>query len=560
MNNSEKISLKWNDFSEENFSSALKELRKDSDFCDVTLAFEDGQQIEAHKVVLSSSSPFFREILTKIKHPHPLIYMRSTKSDDFVGILDFLYFGEANVSQDHLDSFLELAGELKLKGLTEAPGQVNEEIIKDDLHQIKPKEEEINEEEQRFTKEERIVAISNQSVSTTNEDLNRQIKAMMSKGPVILEGSQRGRTARICNVCGKEGTVTAITGHIENNHITGVSHVCDICGRINRSRYTLVKHMRSYHSQVSFSEQDHLTSSTRNQVVADIIDVTLAPKDKEDRQVLFNSVAPPPSTNPPSAPPSPCIESQPATTPTSNSPPPSTMTNQSVSSTNEDLDRQIKSMMSKGRVILEGSQRGRTTRICNVCGKEGKMQSISNHIEYYHITGVSHDCDICGKINKSRQGLMKHMRSDHTQDSFSEQDPFKSSTRTQVDADIIDVTLAPKEDLQVVFNSVATPRSTNPPSAPPSTCIEPQPTTRPPFTPGWKVDNTKQSNPGSPTSSASSPSTPSPETLAANSQVFKCKQGENLNTRMCNDCDFHWPDLHTLKIHEFNYHGGPYPS
>ena len=34
-------------------------LREGKDFTDVTLACEDGQQVEAHKVVLTSSSPFF---------------------------------------------------------------------------------------------------------------------------------------------------------------------------------------------------------------------------------------------------------------------------------------------------------------------------------------------------------------------------------------------------------------------------------------------------------------------------------------------------------------------
>ena len=33
-------------------------------------------------------------------------------------IIDFLYFGEANVYQESLDSFLAVAEELKLKGLT----------------------------------------------------------------------------------------------------------------------------------------------------------------------------------------------------------------------------------------------------------------------------------------------------------------------------------------------------------------------------------------------------------------------------------------------------------
>ena len=44
------------------------------DFLDVTLASEDRKQIEAHKVILTVSSPFFQNLLKKNKHPHPLIY------------------------------------------------------------------------------------------------------------------------------------------------------------------------------------------------------------------------------------------------------------------------------------------------------------------------------------------------------------------------------------------------------------------------------------------------------------------------------------------------------
>ena len=83
---------------------------------DVTLACEDGSQIEAHKVVLASSSPFFMELLKRNKHAHPLLYMRGLRSEDLIAIVDFLYNGEANVCQENLDSFLALAEELKLKG------------------------------------------------------------------------------------------------------------------------------------------------------------------------------------------------------------------------------------------------------------------------------------------------------------------------------------------------------------------------------------------------------------------------------------------------------------
>ena len=80
MQNPEKLCLKWNDF-QDNLNSAFGVLRNDQDFADVTLACEDGSNIEAHKVALASSSPFFMEMLMKNKHPHPMIYMRGLKAE-----------------------------------------------------------------------------------------------------------------------------------------------------------------------------------------------------------------------------------------------------------------------------------------------------------------------------------------------------------------------------------------------------------------------------------------------------------------------------------------------
>ena len=49
MNISEKLCLRWNDF-QENARSAFGELRGEKDFADVTLACEDGEQVEAHHI------------------------------------------------------------------------------------------------------------------------------------------------------------------------------------------------------------------------------------------------------------------------------------------------------------------------------------------------------------------------------------------------------------------------------------------------------------------------------------------------------------------------------
>ena len=131
---SEKLCLQWNDF-KENVNSAFGKLRNDKEFTDVTLVCEDGQQMEAHKVIIASSSPFFEKILQKSKHPHPLIYLKGFQSKDFASILDFLYFGEANVYQEDLDSFLTIAEEIELKGLT---GQTSSELLEEQEKQKCP--------------------------------------------------------------------------------------------------------------------------------------------------------------------------------------------------------------------------------------------------------------------------------------------------------------------------------------------------------------------------------------------------------------------------------------
>ena len=120
MGSSEKFCLRWNDF-ESNISVAFRELREDKDFFDVTLACDD-EQIQAHKVILSACSPFFRTVLRKNPHAHPLLYLKGVKFGDLQSVLNFMYHGEVNVAQEELNSFLAIAEELRVKGLTQNNG------------------------------------------------------------------------------------------------------------------------------------------------------------------------------------------------------------------------------------------------------------------------------------------------------------------------------------------------------------------------------------------------------------------------------------------------------
>ena len=234
----EKICLQWNDF-KENVHSAFGRLRDDKEFTDVTLACEDGHQMEAHKVILAASSPFFEKILQRNKHPNPLIYLRGFHSQDLVTILDFLYFGETKVFQENMDAFLKIAEELKLKGLT---GLNSCDLLEDEDKSTNPKPVMSN------TKEALPPEVN---TAEKVKVLNDMVRSMMKRGKNMIttrnHGTLRNTTTSICKVCGKEGQPSHIRDHIEANHLEGISISCDVCGKATRTRANLRQHKAKFH-------------------------------------------------------------------------------------------------------------------------------------------------------------------------------------------------------------------------------------------------------------------------------------------------------------------------
>jgi len=123
MGSSEKFCLQWNDF-EKNISVAFREVREDKDFFDCTLSCGT-RHIQAHKLVLAACSTFFRSILRQNPHQHPLLYLKGVEFSDLEYVLDFMYNGEVSVAQVELNSFLAVAEDLQVKGLTQENSSKN---------------------------------------------------------------------------------------------------------------------------------------------------------------------------------------------------------------------------------------------------------------------------------------------------------------------------------------------------------------------------------------------------------------------------------------------------
>ena len=132
--------LAWNDFQSSSVKT-FRNLHNDENFTDVTLACPDGSQVKGHKVILSSSSPFFKNILLLNPHQHPLLVLKGVDIGALRSLMQFIYCGEVEIQNENLVKFLEAANELQIEGLQQREKQKREE-----LHHISAQKENYNKE------------------------------------------------------------------------------------------------------------------------------------------------------------------------------------------------------------------------------------------------------------------------------------------------------------------------------------------------------------------------------------------------------------------------------
>jgi len=109
--------LKWNNY-QSNMSEVFQNMLLNENLCDVTLACE-GASVKAHKMVLAACSPFFQSLFMSNPCKHPIVILKDVRFIDLKALIDFMYRGEVNVSEEQLAQFLKTAETLKVKGLVE---------------------------------------------------------------------------------------------------------------------------------------------------------------------------------------------------------------------------------------------------------------------------------------------------------------------------------------------------------------------------------------------------------------------------------------------------------
>ncbi|XP_065348305.1 uncharacterized protein LOC135944953 [Cloeon dipterum] len=135
------VKLSWKSFESHatEMSRQISDLRQGGHWVDTTL-IAGGHKLMVHKLVLSASSLFLRNILDDISVPDPCIILPSDVNIEELSILiEFLYRGEIKLSVGQLPSLSRLAQMLGIPGLpgfTDAvlskPNEENEWLVEDD--------------------------------------------------------------------------------------------------------------------------------------------------------------------------------------------------------------------------------------------------------------------------------------------------------------------------------------------------------------------------------------------------------------------------------------------
>uniref|UniRef100_T1INN3 BTB domain-containing protein n=1 Tax=Strigamia maritima TaxID=126957 RepID=T1INN3_STRMM len=136
MGSQQQFCLKWNNH-QSNMLVVFDQLLQNEAFVDVTLACE-GISLKAHKMVLSACSPYFQNLFLENPCKHPIVILNSIRYCDLKAIVDFMYKGEVNVSQEQLSALLKTADALKVKGLAEVTNQTTKCLAEAQQQQPQP--------------------------------------------------------------------------------------------------------------------------------------------------------------------------------------------------------------------------------------------------------------------------------------------------------------------------------------------------------------------------------------------------------------------------------------
>ena len=112
--------LSWSTFSS-HLAQLSRELHTEKYFSDLTLVSDDLVQTEAHRIILSASSPLLKSLLSISPRGQTQLFLKGVKHQQLEAVLRFLYYGEVQVPSAEITEFLRAGKELEITELRMDP-------------------------------------------------------------------------------------------------------------------------------------------------------------------------------------------------------------------------------------------------------------------------------------------------------------------------------------------------------------------------------------------------------------------------------------------------------
>ena len=221
--------LSWSTFSR-HLAQLSRELHSEKYFSDVTLVSDDLVQTEAHRIILSASSPLLKSLLMISPRGQTQLFLKGVKHQQLEAVLKFLYYGEVTVPSDEINEFLRAGTELDITELIcimEKRGDGSEEGNDCENFSNFPEEFTENilnmkEEEEMETKE----ADGQENVSSCSGDkVGRKISFFVRHGFFGEVRKTDGKLEIRCRKCSKEKfvsyqnkNVNCMKAHLKSAH------------------------------------------------------------------------------------------------------------------------------------------------------------------------------------------------------------------------------------------------------------------------------------------------------------------------------------------------------
>ena len=273
----EKLDLAWNDF-ESNAINMIRNLLNDTQFADVTLISDDRRRIKAHKIILNSCSPFFKQVLAETSNEKPILFIKGIDYSELSAIVGYIYLGRTEIAEDNLGKFMKAAKELEIDCLQERVIDcLQERVNGDDLFDFNTIDNNPQistsysmDIETPVTNRKDLYDDKECKIGNSQQNITPYHGAKNAPNVVAFQNLDFEKQADGKYSCGKCTYQSLILSNVKMHILSlheGVRFICPQCDRDCSTKSNLRQHMRSKHEGkkypcrecgIEFSYSSHL--------------------------------------------------------------------------------------------------------------------------------------------------------------------------------------------------------------------------------------------------------------------------------------------------------------